>query len=412
MPKNCCVPRCKSNSSKTPDVCYHEFPAKEQLRDAWLHNISRQGIDKGREWKPSSRSVVCSLHFKEDDYKVGLKRKLLLPTAVPTRFPSYPTYMQPGSPKRRRALVRPLLEAGASTSQASNQEQMSTMVAENETNQTENEERHQLMPPNSPTEADPILYALADLQSSGQRSYGTQECQTSFDLTGFIDDTKRNARRLQMQANRLNEKLQKLQERCDEFREQVKKFEEDRAVHSVVKIRDAAKEGEKSARFLLEQVENFAKARPTWQETTVRECVLWKACSRKGYDHVRSRNLLNLPCRSTLQRFVGSSTGETGVTRLIRERLQTERQGFRSDNEAYCSLIVDEMSVQQKLIYDRQVDRIFGLIDAQCEGPARASEVANRLLCFVLRGLSTAYVIPAGYFFTKNLKHDCKGPRR
>lgn len=28
MPKYCCVPRCKSNSSKTPGVCCHEFPPK------------------------------------------------------------------------------------------------------------------------------------------------------------------------------------------------------------------------------------------------------------------------------------------------------------------------------------------------------------------------------------------------
>lgn len=42
----------------------------------------------------------------------------------------------------------------------------------------------------------------------------------------------------------------------------------------------------------------------------------------------------------------------------------------------------------------------------RCEARSRATKVANRLLCFVLRGLSTAYVIPVGYFFTRNLKHD------
>ncbi|KAH7953561.1 hypothetical protein HPB49_010084 [Dermacentor silvarum] len=219
-------------------------------------------------------------------------------------------------------------------------------------------------------------------------------------------DSKRNAHRLQMQASRLNERLQKLQKKCDGVQEKLKQYEEDRAVQSITKIRKAAAEGDKTAEFLVEQVENFSKARPTWQENTVRECVLWKATSRKGYDHVRARKLLRLPCRSTLQKFVGSSTGETKINRLIRERLQVKRRSLLSDKEPYCSLIVDEMSIQQKVTYDRQVDRIFGLVDVQCQAREPAAVVANRLLCFVLRGLSTVYVIQVGYFFTRNLKHD------
>ncbi|KAH7963757.1 hypothetical protein HPB52_022721 [Rhipicephalus sanguineus] len=76
-----------------------------------------------------------------------------------------------------------------------------------------------------------------------------------------------------------------------------------------------------------------------------------------------ARRILRLPCRSTLQKFVGSSSGETGVTSLIRERLEVERRSLLSEKEPYCSLIVDEMTIQQKVIYDRQVDKIFGLVD-------------------------------------------------
>ncbi|KAL3187023.1 hypothetical protein MRX96_026116 [Rhipicephalus microplus] len=65
------------------------------------------------------------------------------------------------------------------------------------------------------------------------------------------------------------------------------------------------------------------------------------------------------------------------------------------------------MSIQKKVIYDRQVDRIFGLVDIDCKPQAGGvTKIANMLLCFVLRGLFTAYVIPVGYFFTRNLKHD------
>lgn len=135
--------------------------------------------------------------------------------------------------------------------------------------------------------------------------------------------------------------------------------------------------------------------------------MLWKACSNKGYEHVRTRRLFKLPCRATLQKYVGHSTGEIGVTSLITERLRAEFQVLQVQQEIFCSLIIDEMAIQQKVMYDRQVDKVFGLVDM---GPEQRSsttpEVANRLLCFVLRGLSTAYVIPVGYFFTRCLRSE------
>lgn len=74
----------------------------------------------------------------------------------------------------------------------------------------------------------------------------------------------------------------------------------------------AAADGDKTTKFVLEQVTNFEKVRPTWEEPTLGECMLWKATSSKGYDLVRGRKLLRLPCQSTLQKFVGSSTGDWG----------------------------------------------------------------------------------------------------
>lgn len=44
-----------------------------------------------------------------------------------------------------------------------------------------------------------------------------------------------------------------------------------------------------------------------------------------------------------------------------------ERQSLWPQKETYCSLIIDKMSIQQKVIYDRQVNKIFGLVDICCE---------------------------------------------
>ncbi|KAH7979809.1 hypothetical protein HPB49_011188 [Dermacentor silvarum] len=90
---------------RNSDLTFHELPAKEQLRDAWLRHISQQGIDKGSQWVPNSRAIVCSIHFKEDNYKVGLKRKVLRPPALLTQFLPYPVYMLLAASNKRRSVV-------------------------------------------------------------------------------------------------------------------------------------------------------------------------------------------------------------------------------------------------------------------------------------------------------------------
>lgn len=127
--------------------------------------------------------------------------------------------------------------------------------------------------------------------------------------------------------------------------------------------------------------------------------------------YVQSRGLFALPCRLTLQKYVGKSAGEIRVTPLMKEHLRVEVEGLSVEQEQLCSLIIDEISIQQKVVYDRQIDKIFGLVDMGSEdGPeeysATTPRVANRLLCFVLSGLSNRYVIQVGYIFARYLQDD------
>lgn len=107
MPKNCCVPLCTSNARKNPGLSCHEFPSSAERRQAWLTNTSRQASGgKETRWVPSDHSLVCSLHFTGNDKK-GTKLQMLLPTAIPTVFPNYPSYMQ--KPSAQRNLMWPLM---------------------------------------------------------------------------------------------------------------------------------------------------------------------------------------------------------------------------------------------------------------------------------------------------------------
>ena len=65
MPQ-CCVFGCKNASGTTSEengkhVSYHLFPAKVSLRNLWNKRINRVNFTA------SKFSVVCSVHFKEED---------------------------------------------------------------------------------------------------------------------------------------------------------------------------------------------------------------------------------------------------------------------------------------------------------------------------------------------------------
>ncbi|KAH7953771.1 hypothetical protein HPB49_011985 [Dermacentor silvarum] len=224
-----------------------------------------------------------------------------------------------------------------------------------------------------------------------------------------MEKLKKTIHRLEMKLFRLKKAPQTLQDGYDEARGRLRAYGESKEIQQFLTVLTAAEQGEKAALFIQKQVVNFHAKNPAYSEAILRDCVLWKACSNKGYSHVRSRALFKLPCRTTLQKYVGKSAGEVGITPLIKERLRLEREGLVVEQERMGSLIIDEVSIHRKVIYDRQVDNIFGLVDMRPgsqQGAMAAPRVANRFRCFTLRGLSTPYVIPVGYFFTRCLKGE------
>lgn len=136
----------------------------------------------------------------------------------------------------------------------------------------------------------------------------------------------------------------------------------------------------------------------------MRECVIWRFISPKGYDHARTSDLLTVPAKCTLQRYVGPSPTSSGMSNAMRERLLLEAS-MLSNKQHMASLIVDEASIKPKCVYDRKADAVFGFKDKPVNSAARTSgeALANRVLCFVLHGVTNSYKVPCAYYFTKQL---------
>ncbi|KAH6926666.1 hypothetical protein HPB50_021181 [Hyalomma asiaticum] len=131
----------------------------------------------------------------------------------------------------------------------------------------------------------------------------------------------------------------------------------------------------------------------------------------EAYEQLRSEKLLKLPCRTTLQKYFGSTSSEISFSQLVRSRLKVELEDLDTAQSKVCSLVVDEMRIKQKLLYHKQRDAFVGDVDLSPDleylAPATEDQhLASSLLCFLICGLYARYKIPAGYFFTKGCTGD------
>lgn len=92
MPKTCCVPKCHSRGDREIGISFFHFPTDPQIRKEWIYMIRR---NPGKDFNLGKHTLVCSLHFKEDDMVVRsgdcLTKRLLHTGAVPSVFPFHPS---------------------------------------------------------------------------------------------------------------------------------------------------------------------------------------------------------------------------------------------------------------------------------------------------------------------------------
>ncbi|KAG0436679.1 hypothetical protein HPB47_017813 [Ixodes persulcatus] len=204
-----------------------------------------------------------------------------------------------------------------------------------------------------------------------------ERCSTSTQTIG--NDAKLATRyptivkRLRSQVAYQRSKCGSLAQQLVREQEKVKRFHEDKHCTAVKKIVNDAQNGDKKAVFLRHQIEVYGMERPSYSEEVIRECVIWRFISPKGYDHARTADLMTVPAECTLQRYVGPSPTSSGMTNAMRERLLLEAS-MLSNKQHMASLIVDEASIKPKCVYDRKADAVYGFKDKPVNSAARTSE--------------------------------------
>ena len=114
MPRRCVAAGCDTVSGMGYSL--HSFPKDDTMRKKWTSAVKRQRVNWGG---PSSSSLLCSKHFKEDCFvtegvryrdELGVPaQKRLKPDAVPTIFARSTDHQDAGS-NTSTSFGRPLSE--------------------------------------------------------------------------------------------------------------------------------------------------------------------------------------------------------------------------------------------------------------------------------------------------------------
>ena len=118
---------------------------------------------------------------------------------------------------------------------------------------------------------------------------------------------------------------------------------------------------------------------------------------------MRKNEVALLPSPKTLKAYTGSSRADVGFTDLIKERLLMEKKNL-TEQQLKVHLIVDAAAIKPVEAYMKNVDKLVGHVDmAGVVEPVEEGALANKLLTFVINGLSKSFSIIVGYFLVKKL---------
>ncbi|KAK3924076.1 Transposable element P transposase, partial [Frankliniella fusca] len=202
--------------------------------------------------------------------------------------------------------------------------------------------------------------------------------------------TKQNLR-IRNELRTLKAVAQDLRKRCAKLeKSQVSESIKDLPApqqHAVMACLAAAKrKGPQGNRFLLD-----------W----IYECLLMRIKGPKSYEHIRSRKILVLPSRTTLNRYMRKLHPGYGYQPQLFQVLKQKITDF-SEGAKHGIIMVDEMKTECGVTFDRHTLKYVGMVDVGTHTPAdQKTVIADHVLQVIFKPFQGGWYQTLGCFLTK-----------
>ena len=162
-------------------------------------------------------------------------------------------------------------------------------------------------------------------------------------------------------ARKMRQSRQRIVKLRDTVSAMRKKLAEQTALHGIDSyIKDLPENQQIAIKQAVKQASIRSARGMRYDEKWLLSCILLRIKSPKAYSHLRDHQILSLPSRSTLQRYMDIVRAECGVSQeclnLLKEKVSTraERHGI---------LIIDEIKLRVGVKFDVRNLKFSGLID-------------------------------------------------
>ncbi|KAH7981570.1 hypothetical protein HPB49_025554 [Dermacentor silvarum] len=248
------VPRDTKRSGTASEMAQGHF------RDDWTPNTT------------SCYSTVCSRHFGSSDFKEGCKIRKLKKDAVPSIFEEYPAYLQPPKNRERSDASVRKREAAAPVNTPPPKRRA-----------VESQLESPSLPLNDLPSVDVASQELSLVDCSATElplpleNGASERCITTTvsslrQVSSLFSVSAMDKRKWRRKERDLNAPIERLKNTVDKYKQKLQKLKEECYVSAFLQVVEKAKE--LAASILVEQVQNFAKKKPTWSEVTVRHAVV------------------------------------------------------------------------------------------------------------------------------------------
>lgn len=353
MPRYCAAYGCDNSSVKNSNVSFLSFPSDKGICHQWILATKRKNFNPGKY------SYICSEHFLPTDFIEYSSVKKLYPNAVPTVFPSLPTYLQPPPKSRRTSIIeKRLCNYIRACSSSSPVDSMETS-AENASD-----------------------IRIAELEKKVDL------------LTKKLINSRKRHKLKNNRALRLKKKIKSLKDLTTLLRQQNIISDND-----VINLRSKYTEEESKLMAQLLQGGN----RPQVYSDEVREfssSLFFHSPAAYSY----LRRYLQLPGVSTIRSWLSNFGCHPGFTNESFAELESRISSCDIDDSEryrYCAVVVDGMSIHKDKQWDANLGRYVGAVDFGFDEVT--SETASEAYVVMAVGLKGNWKVPLAYFMVNGL---------
>ena len=396
--------------NRSQGITFHYFPTDKEICEQWVKLLHRENFT------PTHRvSVLCSKHFRTEDFIVGTGiRKKLKKGVIPSIFEALPSYYKPKvAPKRKSPTVRLPIEVKYPKLDKDKKNIVESIVFQLINNVVDVVEQKI---EDTEMEISGIDYGLSD------ENLGRNNCNVihSYAHPPTLDEFKTKYESLRDIHEQREDVIKDLRKEVTALKRQNRiltgKIEDMGEMMELMKVSDVVETespqvkevlgifGTDPKSLLVKKLIRTGNRPKEYDSDVITFAQTLRFSSPRAYEFLKT--YFQLPCYETLNNRIRSFRCMPGLTRESFEVLHKHKGELEYAN---ASLVLDEMGIKGLKMYASDLKRVMGTIDfgnletsLQSYGieKVKLNDTAVNALVVMLVGYLGYWKLPIAYFFT------------